>query len=103
MINKILLTITLVIIINTIFSFIYYSLREGYTLIIDDKIQDPTFLDCFYLSNSNFFTLGFSDMHPISDSAKITSIFHSYLAYIITIFGTVNLLKNMIFLNKIVQ
>ncbi|MHA1846271.1 MAG: ion channel [Promethearchaeota archaeon] len=58
------------------------SSSSGYAFNVD---EDFSLLDFFYLSTITFTTIGYGDLHPISNAAKFSGIIQAFLSHIISL------------------
>jgi hypothetical protein len=65
-----------------LFGLVYLSFKEGfvrdpaYTL---DKKKEPEILDCLFLATTVQAGVGYSDLYPITDTAKVILIIQQFI------------------------
>lgn len=76
--KKLLMLISVNLTIILIFAGIYYSMKNQF----NGMDEDSTFSDCFYFSCTTFSSVGYGDISPATDSAKITVIIQQFFVII---------------------
>ena len=76
--KKLMILITVNLTIILIFAGIYYSMKDKF----NGMDNDSTFLDCFYFSCTTFSSVGYGDITPATDSAKVVVIIQQFLVII---------------------
>ena len=90
--KKLFLTyIFIIMFVNIIFATIFYNNRSGLYLYNVAPNYDPTWYDCYYFTTVSYFTVGYGDIVPLSNKAKLICIIHLYVAYSISALGLLHL------------
>ena len=76
--KKLMILISVNLTIILIFAGIYYSMKDKF----NGMDNDSTFLDCFYFSCTTFSSVGYGDISPATDSAKVVVIIQQFLVII---------------------
>ena len=76
--KKLMILISVNLTIILIFAGIYYSMKDQF----NGMDEDSTFSDCFYFSCTTFSSVGYGDISPATDSAKITVIIQQFFVII---------------------
>jgi len=98
---SVLIIIEIYILINIIFSHIYFLLffsnhlhfKGMEKLHINNYFR--TYIFFFYFSNSLYFTIGFGDIYPQGVATRFTAILHMVIAYILSIYYFAKIAQNM--------